>query len=65
MDDMSVDVSRRWAGRLALLGVVFITTLIAVSAARAHGSWFWYGTLNFLGGYTACTVIRSADDPDE
>lgn len=57
MDDMSVDVSRRWAGRLALLGVVFITTLIAVSAARAHGSWFWYGTLNFLGGYAACTVL--------
>jgi len=48
-----------------LLGLVFVMTLVTVSAARAQGSWFWYGTINFLSGFTCCTVIRSAGEPDE
>lgn len=50
---------RVWAAALFLL-------LIAVLVVtRYHGSWFWYGTANFLGGALFGGWMKNRGDGDE
>lgn len=47
--------------RLALIAAVYLLLLAAVIIARAHNSWWLYGTANFFAGAAVAYMMTSGE----